>query len=795
MNNHDNKENILNEIHEIDSQINLLIERKNKLDSVLENIPGQSETSQNFKNIPLSSLEKIRLFFDFFRGRKDVYARFWRSSKTGRSGYSPVCANEWSRGICNKKITRCADCPNRELVPFTKQVVAEHLKGNITVGVYPLLRGETCYFLAIDFDETTWMEDVTSFRDTCAKEKVPVYVERSRSGNGAHAWIFFEVQVPAYLARRLGSFLITQTMSRHYKLDMQSYDRLFPNQDTMPKGGFGNLIALPFQKNMALKGNTLFIDENFEPYKNQWLMLASFQKMPLTKVERLAEYASSSGQVIGVRMSPVEERDPPWARLPSGKRRYKTKINDLPDKINIVIADRIYIKTDSAPSVLMNQIKQLASFQNPEFYKKQGMRLSIFATPRVICCAEFIDGYLVLPRGCQDDLATLLGDYNVLLNIQYERYTGRKIKEKFKGVLNSEQEKAVRNILKSEVGVFVAPPGAGKTVVAINTICRRKVNTLILVHRKPLMDQWRLQLSAFLGVDIKSIGRISGGNDKANGRIDIATIQSLDRKGIVNDCIADYGYIIVDECHHIGAVSFERVLTKAKAKYVLGLTATPYRRDGHQPIIHMQCGSIVAEITKTQNQSGISGFNVYPRVTKFKHILEEGRNIHELWPILINDEQRNNMIIEDFKKCIDGNRFPIILTERREHLEFLRIKLEKTVGYLAVLYGGLGIKKRREIFKKLDECYIEKKTKAILAIGSYIGEGFDNPRLDTLFIAMPVSYKGKIIQYAGRLHRHHIDKTDVCIYDYVDQEVSVLERMYQRRLKSYNAMGYKIDKG
>ena len=793
MEEYSHRQDVINEINAIDQKIKDLIERKEKLNTLLKSPAFAELPSDNIVNkVELSPIEKIRLFSSFFRGRNDVYARHWTSSKTGRSGYSPVCANEWVRGFCNKKITKCNDCPNRELLPLTDQVIADHLMGKITIGVYPLLKNETCYFLALDFDKTSWQEDVSAFWKTCFDEGVPAYVERSRSGNGAHVWIFFETEVPAYLARRLGSYLITQTMTHHYKLDMQSYDRLFPNQDTMPKGGFGNLIALPFQKAAALNGNTLLVDKDFQPIKDQWSSLAACKRMSLAEVQNFAEHASESGQITGVRMSPVEERDPPWTRLPSGKRRYKTKINDLPDEINIVIADRIYIKTDAAPSVLMNQFKQLASFQNPEFYKKQKMRLSTFSTPRVICCAEFIDDYLVLPRGCLDDLIVLVQGYNVDVNIQDERYNGKKIKAKFNGTLNADQKKALRDMLKSDVNVFVAPPGSGKTVVAINTVAKRKTNVLILVHRKPLMEQWRLQLSAFLGIDVKEIGRIGGGRDKANRRIDIATIQSLDRKGVVDDRIADYGYIIVDECHHIGAVSFERVLSKAKAKYVLGLTATPYRRDGHQPIIHMQCGSITAEIKKAQNQTEISGFNVYPRVTKFNYTLEEGRNIYELWSVLINDDKRNDMIIDDIKRCIEAKRFPVILTERREHLDILKDRLENIVDYLAVLHGGLGVKKRREIFKNLEECSVSNKTRAILATGSYIGEGFDNPQLDTLFIAMPVSYKGKIIQYAGRLHRHHSDKNDVCIYDYVDLKVPVLERMYQRRLKSYELMGYDI---
>jgi len=746
-----------------------------------------SEESQN----DFSIKQKIQLLKNIFRGRNDVYAHYWISRKTGKSGYSPACRNEWIRSVCKKPAIRCSACPNRELSPLADDVIKKHLDGVSSIGIYPLLSDETCYFLAIDFDGDEWVDNIRAFREICAYQNVPLVVERSKSGNGAHAWIFFEERIPAALARRMGSFLITETMSKRFQLTMKSYDRLFPNQDTLPKGGFGNLIALPFQKDAMSRGNSVFIDDNNEPYPDQWKFLSSLKYISLSDIEKISKEASASGQILGVRTSPTDETDPPWMVLPSGKKRFKPVIKDLPQKIELVVANKIYIKVDSLPSVLLNQIKQLAAFQNPEFYKRQNMRLSTAITPRVICCSEISDGYLSLPRGCLDDLSYLMNEYDVKIMLKDERISGRKTGFKFFGTLNKEQKSATRKLLKKDTGIFVAPPGTGKTVVSIYIMARRKTNTLILVHRKPLVEQWRMRLSSFLGIDIKDIGQIGSGKNKPNGILDVAMIQSMERKGVVDDRIADYGFIIADECHHISAVSFERVLMQAKAKYILGLTATPYRRDGHQPIIHMQCGPIACRIKAKDTEQEISDFTVMTKITKFICEWSEHTNIYDIWPKLVNDEKRNGLIVDDIIRTISIGRFPIILTERREHLELLANALKDKIDHLVILYGGVRAKERREILNRLSDAPPNSK-KAILATGSYIGEGFDDPKLDTLFITMPISFKGKIVQYAGRLHRDHPGKKDVQIYDYVDKEVPVLWTMYQKRLKTYKNIGYVI---
>jgi len=732
--------------------------------------------------------DKIKLFRSLFHGRDDVYARFWTSRKTGKSGYSPACKNEWVKGICVKPASKCSDCSNRALIPLTDDIISRHLQGEYVIGIFPMLKGDTCYFLTTDFDGEGWQEDITAYRKICSQHGIPVAIERSRSGKGAHAWIFFSENIPAARARKMGSFLITESMAKRYQIDMKSYDRLFPNQDTLPKGGFGNLIALPFQKNAILQGNTVFIDDDFNPYSDQWGFLSGLRKMTITDTERISDKTPENNRIIGTGISPVRENEPPWIRLASGKRRQKPVIDNLPENIEIVTADKLYIAIKDLPSALITQIKRLAAFQNPEFYRRQSMRLSTVLTPRIISCSEISDVYITLPRGCLDDLCCLLKEYGVKISLRDKTYQGERSDFRFQGSLSEEQKISAQKILENKIGVLVAPSGIGKTVIGIYVIAQRKTNTLILVHRKSLLDQWRMQLSSFLGMGLKDIGEIGGGKNKPNGILDVAMIQSMERKGVINNIIENYGFIVVDECHHIPAFTFERILSHAKAKYVLGLTATPYRRDGHQPIILMQCGPICHRITEKRD---VFNCTMIPRVTEFTFESSESEHISKIWSRLIADERRNKLITDDIIKTAQAGRHPIVITERREHLKILADRLNEMAGDLVILYGGLGRKQQKETMEKLRNCSKDSK-KIILATGSYIGEGFDEIQLDTLFVTMPISFKGKVVQYAGRLHRECQGKQDIQVYDYADVKVPLLLKMYLKRLKAYKSMGYKI---
>ncbi len=735
--------------------------------------------------------EKVRLFRSLFRGREDVFARLWWSQKTQRIGYSPACRHEWNLAYCDKPRVKCGDCPNQEYIPVTDVIIQDHLEGKHTIGIYPLLPDETCHLLAADFDKQSWMEDVAAFQETCRELDIPAVVERSRSGNGAHVWIFFSEVVSASAARKLGCYLLTETMTRRHQLGMDSYDRLFPNQDTLPKGGFGNLIALPLQEGPAKKENTLFLDDTLKPQEDQWAFLSSITRMGLPLLNGLVREATRTGQVVGVRASSTDEEDRPWAMPPSRRLWDSMPTGPFPARVGIVLGNLVYVDKQGLPSSLLNRIKRLAAFQNPEFYKKQNLRLSTALTPRVICCAEDFPKHLAVPRGCLGELQELLQSAGICLDVMDERFQGTEIDVGFHGQLTSAQVTAVTELAHCDDGVLVAPAGTGKTVMGIYMISARRRTTLILVHRRPLLEQWRAQLASFLEVEPATIGQIGGGKVKRTGLIDVAMLQSLIRNNQVNDIVAEYGQVIVDECHHLPAVTFEQVLRQVKARYVIGLTATPYRRDGQQPIILMQCGPVRYTISPEDRQfQELLSRRLICRDTSFTVSAQEGEtSIHDIYAALIADEARNELILNDVLQTMEKGRSPILLTERREHLEFFVSRLEKSGCHVILLRGGMGAKQRRAVAEHMASIPDSEK-RVLLATGRYIGEGFDDARLDTLLLAMPVSWKGTLVQYAGRLHRIHAGKAEVRIYDYVDRNSPTLMRMFHKRLRGYRTMGY-----
>ena len=559
-----------------------------------------------------SSEEKIRLFRSLFRGRDEVYPRRFESRKTGRSGYAPACANEWVRGICEKPRIKCAECPNRRFLPVTDEVIRWHLSGQdaegqpFVAGVYPLLLDETCFFLAVDFDKAGWQEDALAFMRACHRLNLPAALERSRSGQGGHVWLFFDDALPAALARRLGSHVLTEAMEGRPDIGLDSYDRLFPNQDTLPQGGFGNLIALPLQKRARDRGNSAFLDEHLTPWSDQWAFLASVRRISRAQVEGIAQDAERRGRILGVRLPPEDDDDEPWTVSPS-RRRYDPPLSgELPRSMELVLGNQIYIAKDSLHPGLRNRLLRLAAFQNPEFYKAQAMRLSTYNKPRVIACAEDHSQHIALPRGCLEDVQRMLHALGVRVTVRDDRSVGHPLDVAFRGELRPEQKTAADALLKHDTGVLAATTAFGKTVVAAWLIAERGVNALVLVHRRQLLDQWIERLSTFLDLPAKSIGRIGGGRRRPTGLIDVAVIQSLVRKGVVDDCVADYGHLIVDECHHLSAHSFEQVARQTKAQFVMGLSATVARKDGHHPIIFMQCGPVRHRVERTSAGGGPS---------------------------------------------------------------------------------------------------------------------------------------------------------------------------------------------
>lgn len=659
-----------------------------------------------------------------------------------------------------------------------------------------MLLDETCFFLAIDFDKTGWHEDTLAVLATCKRANLPVALERSRSGNGGHVWMFFDGPTPAALARRLGSHILTETMEHRPEMGLDSYDRFFPNQDTLPQGGFGNLIALPLQKESREAGNSVFVDERFAPHADQWAFLSSIKPIARTIVEGIVHDARQRGRIVGVRMAPVEEDAEPWKARPSRRRSEPAIAGPLPTRLELTLGDQVYIAKDELPPGLRNRLLRIAAFQNPEFYKAQSMRLPTYGKPCIIACAEEHSHHFALPRGCLDEVQVLLADLRIKVDIRDVRFMGEPLDVTFQGRLRPGQQTAVREMLAHDTGVLSATTAFGKTVVAAWLIAERGVNALVLVHRRQLLDQWVERLSTFLDRPAKEIGRIGGGKKKATGKLDVALIQSLVRKGVVKDCIGDYGYLIVDECHHLPARSFELVARRAKAKYVTGLSATVTRKDGHHPIVFMQCGPVRHRVdAKAEAIDRPFRHTVHVRPTSFRPVAEADSDMrvqfHDLYRELIADEDRNRIICDEIVQSVREGRSPLVLTERKEHLRALATRLESCVQHVVVLHGGTGTREARRTATRLAEIP-EDEGRVLLATGRYIGEGFDDSRLDTLFLTLPVSWRGTIAQYVGRLHRLHEAKTEVRVYDYADLSVPMLARMFDRRCAGYEAVGYTV---
>lgn len=745
--------------------------------------------------------EKIACFRSLFRGRDDVYARRFENARSGRSGYSPACGNEWVRGVCEKPRVKCSECPNPCWLAPGDEAVHWHLAGRdaadrpFVMGLYPMLRDETCFLLAVDFDGPGWMDDVAAFGAICRERGLPVAVERSRSGRGAHAWFFLAEATPAALARKLGAHLLTETMESRPEIGLASYDRLFPNQDTLPRGGFGNLIALPLQKKPREQGNSVFLDESLQPHEDQWEFLGRVEKIGIEQVASTISGAEKRNRVVGVRVAPDEEFAlAPWQAPPSRRAKDPPITGPLPDSISAVLSDQIYLPKEPLPAPLRNRIIRVAAFQNPEFYRAQAMRLPVFDKPRIIACAEDHPAHIAIPRGCMDDLRALLKAHRIRLELDDQRQPGKPLDVAFQGALRPEQHAAAEAMLAHETGVLAATTAFGKTVLAAWLIARRGVNTLVLVHRAQLLEQWVLRLSGFLGVSPAEVGRLGGGRRKLNGTLDVALIQSLVRKDVVDDCVAGYGHLVVDECHHLSARSFELVARRSKARFVTGLSATVSRKDGHHPIIFMQCGPVRYRVdAKAQAEARPFEHRAIVRPTAFRAPAEPAADqrlaFQELCEAIACDDARNAMICDDVVACHREGRNPVVLTERTAHVAALAEILSAKGLPVVRLQGGMGKKALRAAMDGLSG---NAARPVLLATGRFLGEGFDDPRLDTLFLAMPVSWRGTIAQYVGRLHRLHEGKSEARVFDYADLNVPMLSRMFDRRCAGYEALGYSI---
>ncbi len=736
----------------------------------------------------LSPDQKIKLLRRLFHGRDDVYPIRWESKTTGKPGYSPVCANEWRQGVCEKPRIKCSECNHSLFAPVTDYVISSHLKGKITAGVYPLLLDDKCHFLAIDFDDADWREDARAVLQTCNENALPAALEISRSGEGAHLWLFFSKATPARDARRLGTALISATCARTRQLKLDSYDRLFPNQDTMPKGGFGNLIALPLQKNPRDLGRSVFVDMNLQPLSDQWAFLECIKPLAQHDLETTLIKLVGDRHPLDIAYAevPDENSDTPWIKV----ARQDIKLTGvMPKAILATIAGQLFIEKAGIPQILMNRLIRLAAFQNPDFYKAQAMRMSAWDKPRIIGRAENHPKHLALPRGCLSDVKSLLSANKIDLRLDDERSRGRPLNAKFLGVLRPDQQEALDAVLQHDFGMLVAPTAFGKTVTAAAVIAQRKVSTLVIVHRADLMRQWQERLASFIELDEQKIGLIGGGKKKPTGLLDIAVIQSLSRREDLEDFFSQYGQIIIDEAHHLSAQSFEAVLKQANSRYILGLSATPVRSNGHHPIIFMQCGPI-RHIAKRPAHVP------HQLMVRVRHLSTSGipphASIQEVIRLLSENSNRNAEIAADAISALNDGRKVLLLTKRTEHLDLL-YEFLKNVGFPCfILHGRMKAKERQVVIKALADLP-EGAPHILLASAQLIGEGFDHAPLDTLILTLPISWAGTLQQYVGRLHREHASKTDILIYDYAELDQPQLYRMWEKRQRGYRAMNYKID--
>lgn len=770
---------------ELEQERDTLVARR---DVLLRQVSNHQDYIQDTPQI-LSVCQKVDLFKKIFKGRTDVFASRWQNSK-GRSGYSVACHNEWTPGVCNKPKIKCSECPNRKYKALDDQVIYDHLAGRHVVGLYPLLADNHCHLLAADFDKADWQDAAKAISKACQQLKIPHAVEISRSGNGAHLWVFFSEPTLARDARLLGFGLLDKAMEIHPNLSFESYDRLFPNQDIMPDGGFGNLIALPLQHLARQQGYSQFVDHNLIPYPDQWHFLSQIKSLSSKQLNNLLiqlEPPESARRSLTLSGHQAVDDRPPWEQ---GAKITHTKVDNCPEQIALTLANHIYIKINELPAPLTARLKRLASFSNPVFFKTQALRFSTHGIPRYITCARIERGYLSLPRGCFDEIVMLFKEQGVAIIMDDKRQSGQRLSSlKFLGKLRKDQTKAVNVMTQHNTGVLHAPTAFGKTVAAIGVIAKRKVSTLILTHSRQLLEQWQERLKSFLSDT--EVGIIGGGKKKPTGQIDIATYQSLINKkdNTVDPLIQEYGQIIVDECHHISAPRFEMVLNEVRAKYVLGLTATPDRQDGHQKIIFMVAGPIRHKVKPNHSEK----FEQEVMVTQLYHVpttnltnLEKRPRITDVYRWLTENIQRTEKIVADVTVKIAEGRHPLVLTERREHAEAINQSLIKNGIRTVILKGAMRAKERIAANEQLAGAQV------VVATGKYVGEGFDLPRLDTLFLALPIAWKGSLAQYAGRIHRESDGKERVIIFDYVDSSLPMLERMFRKRERGYKAMGYQI---
>jgi len=761
--------------------------------------------------------ELAREFFKYFWGRTDVYA------KRARNGnYYPQCDNRWNSAVCPKQKgikVYCEDCKNKCWSKINSDIILKHLRGNSedgidVVGVYPLLPDHTCRFLVFDFDnhekgaekndfanaDNLWHEEVDALRRICKENGIDALIERSRSGHGAHVWLIFEKPLSAAIARNFGFLLLDKGATSVNLKTFRYYDRMYPSQDAA--NSIGNLIALPLQGQALKSGNSAFVDCNWNAYPDQWKYLFKTEKITEEKIrESIVTWSGELSVQNSMALFTGAGRLKPWKRNDSFNK------SDVDGKLHFDLADGVYVDALNLSPRLQNQIRCMATFDNPVFYKNVRLGYSNYYNFSTIYMGRDIDGYIKVPRGLLERLRTECDKAGIQYDIHDHREKGRPIRVNFLGELYIQQKLAAEQMLDYDNGVLSAATAFGKTVVCSYLISRRKVNTLILLENTDLLTQWEEALGKFLDIDedppeyktksgrIKRrtgpVGILHGAKDTLTGLVDIAMIGSLYKKGNFHENINSYGMIIMDECHHAASNTAQEILKKINARYVYGVSATPRRTDQLDKIIYMLIGPIrhVFSAADRALQQGI-GHYIVPRYTRTA-CFDHGSEIYKAYLAISRNEVRNEMIVADTCQCIESGRTPIILTRFKEHAKLLYEALHDRADMICLMYGDNSDRENDTVYKKMKNASGDKSL-ILIATGQKVGEGFDFPRLDTLMLAMPVSSPELVEQYAGRLNRDYAGKKDVIVYDYIDSNISVFDKMYRKRLKTYKKIGFAV---